>query len=155
MRASVRYTWWAQRRGFLRNTLKEGACDVVLGLPTGIDLALTTRPYYRSTYVFVSRADRGLDIRSFDDPRLKSLKVGVQLIGDDYANSPSGARALAPRHRGQRRRVHRVRRLRAAEPAGAHRRSGRVRSRRRRPSSGGRSPDISRAARACRWRSLP
>jgi quinoprotein dehydrogenase-associated probable ABC transporter substrate-binding protein len=96
MRASVRYTWWAQRRGFLRNTLKEGACDVVLGLPTGIDLALTTRPYYRSTYVFVSRADRGLDIRSFDDPRLKSLKVGVQLIGDDYSNSPP-AHALSRR----------------------------------------------------------
>src|SRR5215217_1635482 len=57
MHASVRYTWWAQRRGFIRNTLKAGRCDVVVGVPASFELALTTRPYYRSTYVFVSRAD--------------------------------------------------------------------------------------------------
>jgi mxaJ protein len=49
---------------------------------------LTTRPYYRSTYVFVSRKDRGLEIQSFDDPELRKLKIGVQLIGDDYQNTP-------------------------------------------------------------------
>src|SRR4051812_50179221 len=54
LHADVRYTWWAQRRGFVRNTLKAGLCDVVMGVPTSFDLALTTRPYYRSTYVFVS-----------------------------------------------------------------------------------------------------
>jgi mxaJ protein len=92
----VRYTWWPQHRGFLRNTLKAGTCDVVMGLPSSVELALTTRPYYRSTYVFVYRKDRGIAVQSFDDPALRKLKIGVQMVGDDGANSPP-AHALASR----------------------------------------------------------
>jgi mxaJ protein len=86
--ATVRYTWFPQRRGFIRNTLAADSCDVIMGIPTGADRVLTTRPYYRSSYVFVSRKDRHLNIRSFDDPALKRLKIGVQLVGDDYNNTP-------------------------------------------------------------------
>jgi mxaJ protein len=88
LKATVRYTWWPQRRGFIRNTLAADSCDVIMGIPAHAERVLTTRPYYRSSYVFVSRKDRHLDIRSFDDPRLKHLKIGVQLIGDDYNNTP-------------------------------------------------------------------
>ena len=77
--ADVEYTWRAQRRGFFREALKEGEADLVLGVPAGFDMALTTAPYYRSTYVFVTRKDRQLDIRSLDDPALKKLKIGVQI----------------------------------------------------------------------------
>ena len=94
--AEVRYTWWAQRRGFFRSTLNAGLCDLVAGMPASLELAWPTRPYYRSSYVFVSRRDRGLAIRSFDDPALRSLTIGVQLIGDDYTNTPP-AHALARR----------------------------------------------------------
>ena len=94
--AKVQYTWWAQRRGYVRNSLKAGLCDVMIGVPTGLDMLLTTRPYYRSTYAFVSRHETPR-IESFDDPRLKRLKLGVQIIGDDFANSPP-AEALT--HRG-------------------------------------------------------
>jgi len=94
--AQLEYTWWAQRRGFIRNTLRAGACDVVMGIPNAFELALPTRPYYRSTYVFVHRADRGIDIRSLDDPALRRLRIGVPIIGDDYANAPP-AHALARR----------------------------------------------------------
>ena len=90
----VAYTWWAQRRGFLRNTLNAGACDVVIGYPADAEMAQTTAPYYRSSYMFVTR--RGLRIDSLDDPRLQTLRVGVQLIGDDGANSPP-AHALSRR----------------------------------------------------------
>jgi mxaJ protein len=86
--ATVRYTWWPQRRGFIRNTLAAGKCDLVMGMPYGAERVLTTRPYYRSTYVFVSRKDRHLGVTSLDDPALRTLKIGVQLIGDDYANTP-------------------------------------------------------------------
>jgi mxaJ protein len=92
----VEYTWWAQRRGFVRNTLGAGQCDVLMGVPAGFELAATTRPYYRSTYVFVSRRDRGLGLRSLDDERLRRLKIGVQMIGDDFSNSPP-AHALSAR----------------------------------------------------------
>lgn len=96
VRARLEYTWWAQRRGFLRNTLNAGACDVVIGYAAGADLVLTTSPYYRSTYVFVTRRAQRLHIRSFDDPQLRRLRVGVQLIGDDGANTPP-AHALSRR----------------------------------------------------------
>ena len=85
--AKVSYTWWAQRRGFIRNTLNASECDLVMGVPASFDLSAVTDPYYRSSYVFVTRRDRNLDIRSLDDPRLRELTIGVQLVGDDGANT--------------------------------------------------------------------
>lgn len=93
----VRYTWMPQRRGFVRNTLKAHRCDVIMGVPASFQLARATEPYYRSTYVFVYRKDRHLNLRSFDDPRLKHLRIGVHVIGDDYDNVPP-ATALTQRH---------------------------------------------------------
>ena len=84
----VTYTWWPQRRGFIRSTLNAGICDVVMGVPTGYDPVLTTQPYYRSTYVFVYPKNAGYQISSFDDAVLRQLKIGVHLIGEDYTNSP-------------------------------------------------------------------
>jgi len=92
----VEYTWFAQRRGFFRNTLREGRCDVVMGAPEKFERAMSTEPYYYSSYVFVSRKDRNLKIESLDDPILKDLKIGVQMIGDDALNTPP-AHALADR----------------------------------------------------------
>jgi mxaJ protein len=86
----LEYYYWAQRRGFVRNTLKAGHCDVIMGTSAGMELVLTTKPYYRSTYTFVSRKSAP-DIRSLDDPRLHQVKVGVQIIGDDFNNTPPAA----------------------------------------------------------------
>jgi len=94
---TVRYYWHPQRRGFLRNTLLAGACDVVIGVPASLEMARVTRPYYRSSYVFISRRDRRLAMTSLDDPRLRSLRIGIPLTGDDYDNPPP-AGALAARH---------------------------------------------------------
>jgi mxaJ protein len=90
----VAYTWFPQRRGFLRNTLEAGRCDLVIGLPAGYGRAATSQPYYRSSYVFVARADRHLGLRSLDDSRLRAMAIGVHALGDDYANVPP-AQALA------------------------------------------------------------
>jgi mxaJ protein len=90
------YTWAPEWRGFVRKTLGAGRCDLVLGIPAESDRVLATRPYYTSTYVFLSRRDRGLDIRSLDDPRLHRLRIGLHFIGDDYVNPPP-AQALARR----------------------------------------------------------
>jgi mxaJ protein len=93
--AEVKYTWWAQRRGFLRNTLNAGLCDLVPGVPANLEMLRTAAPYYRSTYVFVTRAGEPAPT-SMEDPMLRERKVGVQLIGDDGANTPP-AHALANR----------------------------------------------------------
>jgi len=91
------YFWSPQRRGFIRNTLNAGRCDVVMGVPAQYGPVQPTRPYYRSAYAFVSRRDRHLGVRSFDDPRLKTLTIGIQITGEDYDNPPA-AQALAARH---------------------------------------------------------
>ncbi len=87
MDTSVSYVWHAQRRGFLRETLNAYECDVVMGVPQLGELA-TTRSYYRSSYVFLSRADRNLTFSSMNAPELKTLRIGVHLVGDDGANTP-------------------------------------------------------------------
>src|SRR5437016_10971329 len=88
--------WWPSRRGVLRNSILGGYCDVMIQAPVGLDPVATTKPYYRSTYYFIYRADRGLQLRSLDDTILKRLKIGVNMIGYDYTNTPP-AHALSAR----------------------------------------------------------
>jgi len=85
---SVSYTWLEQREAFFDKTLNAGLCDVVMGVPAGMSGVGTTRPYYRSGYVFVSRRDRNLDIHSLDDPRLRALQIGVNTLGDSDGEVP-------------------------------------------------------------------
>ena len=84
------YEWLPDRRGFVRKTMGEDRCDVIIGVPVGFERTLNTKPYYRSTYVWVERARDGITPASFDDSRLEHLRIGVQLIGNDMAASPPG-----------------------------------------------------------------
>jgi mxaJ protein len=88
MGMDVSYFWFPQREKFFKKTLNSGVCDVVMGVPSGFDEAETTQPYYRSTYVFVTRRDRNLHIDSFDDPRLKTLRIGVHVLGEQDDSLP-------------------------------------------------------------------
>ena len=84
----LEYTWFAQRIGFIRNTLtapvneaevdsKNFKCDVVMGVPDGYDLTLNTQPYYQSTYVLLIAKGRGYD--DIKDPaQLASLPLAQQ-----------------------------------------------------------------------------
>jgi ABC-type amino acid transport substrate-binding protein len=58
-------------------------------VPTEFERVATTRPYYRSMYVFVTRSGERAPA-AFDDPRLRSARIGVQLIGNDLAATPPG-----------------------------------------------------------------
>jgi mxaJ protein len=89
------FVWRPQRRGFAREGLNAGECDLVAAIPSGASMALTTRPYYRSTYAFVSKPGDP-PVSSLDDPSLRRRTIGVQLIGDNGMNSPP-AHALAER----------------------------------------------------------
>ena len=95
----VRFVWHAQGEEFLRDTLNAGICDVVMGLPSADHAygVLTTDPYYRSAYALVYRANAPYRLKSLDDPRLRTLQIGVHATGDDWVDLPGGA-TLA--HRG-------------------------------------------------------
>ncbi|HVS26772.1 MAG TPA: substrate-binding domain-containing protein [Burkholderiales bacterium] len=84
----VEYTWYPQRMGFLRNTLRSKQesgrykCDIIMGVPFNYPQTATTRPYYRSTWVMVYVKGRGLDGVQVPSDLLKvtnlsSLKLGV------------------------------------------------------------------------------
>ncbi len=96
---TVSYTWAAQQKEFVRDTLDAGKCDVVMGFPTADHErgVLTTDPYYRSAYALVYRADAPYRLKSLNDPRLRTLQIGVHATGDDWVDLPGGA-TLA--HRG-------------------------------------------------------
>ena len=96
LHAKLRYVWWAQRRGYVRNTLNDAKCDFWPGIGSNVEMAATSRPYYRSTYVFVTRSRDKLEGLTLDDPRLRKLRIGVQMVGDDFSNTPP-AHALTRR----------------------------------------------------------
>lgn len=87
----VEYTYFPQRMGFVRNTLRQRdettrqfKCDVIIGVPKGYELTATTRPYMHSTYALVFAEENGLhDLQTADDllklprDRLSKLKIGV------------------------------------------------------------------------------
>lgn len=86
--AKLEYAWWPVRRGFFSRALNGRYCDVAIQAPSGLDMAGVTQPYFRSGYVFITRKDSGLDIKSLADPRLKKLRIGVHLLNSDAENTP-------------------------------------------------------------------
>jgi mxaJ protein len=88
-RSKLEYVWWPIRRGYYR-MLNGTYCDLVIESPVGVDQAGATKPYYRSGYMFLSRKGSGLEnINSLADPRLKKLKIGVNLfVSTDGEHSP-------------------------------------------------------------------
>jgi quinoprotein dehydrogenase-associated probable ABC transporter substrate-binding protein len=93
----LEHTWYPQRMGFIRNTLRAKVpdtdrykCDLITGVATGFDMGLTTRPYYRSIYAIAYLKGRGLDsvqtpedLLKLDPARLRTLKIGA------FAKSPA------------------------------------------------------------------
>ena len=77
LKQPIRYNWWPQTIGFVRNTLRLRRCDLIVGIGTGNELVQNTNPYYRSIYTMVYRQDSGLKATSLSDPALKSLRFGV------------------------------------------------------------------------------
>ncbi|HKO12029.1 MAG TPA: quinoprotein dehydrogenase-associated putative ABC transporter substrate-binding protein, partial [Acidobacteriaceae bacterium] len=79
------FVWVRSRRGFLREQFNRNACDLLTGVPQGMRGVATTRPYYRSAYVFVTRAREHVRIASFDDPRLNGRRIGLQILEEDLS----------------------------------------------------------------------
>lgn len=77
LKRPLRYYWFPQSVGFVRNTLQLRQCDVISGIATAQDLVLNTNPYYRSAYVMAYRTGSGIKALSVGDPALRELTVGV------------------------------------------------------------------------------
>jgi quinoprotein dehydrogenase-associated probable ABC transporter substrate-binding protein len=75
----VRYEWYPEATGFVRRTLQDGKCDVIIGYPQGNDEVTSTNPYYKSAWVMVTKKGSPLnDVKNLDDPRLKDARLGIQ-----------------------------------------------------------------------------
>jgi len=88
---SVDYTWFPQRMGFIRNTLKkkdpgsgEYRCDLVMGVPKEFDFAKATIPYMHSTYALVTLQEgklkelkQGNDLVKLSPEKVKDIKIGI------------------------------------------------------------------------------
>jgi quinoprotein dehydrogenase-associated probable ABC transporter substrate-binding protein len=85
LNAKLEYTWWSQRRSFVKNSLQAGRCDVLMGYVAGSDRVATSKPYYTSTYVIVSRPEVKPPVRSLYDPRLAKLRIGAHAVKEDFA----------------------------------------------------------------------
>jgi mxaJ protein len=70
----IKYVYWKDPRYFVRDFLDKGLCDVVMGVDAGDPRVLTTEPYYRSAYTFISREDDDLDLKDWDSEILRSVK---------------------------------------------------------------------------------
>jgi len=88
LHATLRYDWNEQRRGFLRRGINGHGCDLLLGVPAGLEGVKTLKPLWTSTYAFVTRRDRDLRLAGFDDARLAHLRIGLQAIGNEGDNTP-------------------------------------------------------------------
>lgn len=91
LKRKLEYTYFPQRMGFVRNTLRavdetthQYKCDLIIGVPKGYDLTATTRPYMRSTYAVI--APENDDFRSFRNAadvltmkpqKLRQLRIGM------------------------------------------------------------------------------
>ena len=78
MGAPLEYYWYPYYgRGLVRSTLTAEHCDVLMDVPSDFEMALTTKPYYKSTFVLVYRKDAHHPVTSLDDPILKKWRIGV------------------------------------------------------------------------------
>jgi len=65
-------------RGLTRQTFDNNECDILMDMSPDDDRMMTTIPVYRSTFVLAYRSDKGIAIKSLDDPKLlNDYKVGV------------------------------------------------------------------------------
>lgn len=84
LNAKLVYVWQRMGRGFVREYLNTSQCDMLIGIPANFKPVLTTMPYYRSTYVFVTRRDGNFHPASLNDVALQNHKIGVQVLEEDY-----------------------------------------------------------------------
>ncbi|HEY9322702.1 MAG TPA: substrate-binding domain-containing protein [Candidatus Methylopumilus sp.] len=80
------YEFWLDRQGYLRNTINAQRCDVIIGMGSDVDSLRTSKPYYRSGYVFVYRKSSNYNIKDWDAEDLKKGIIGI--VGESPPTIP-------------------------------------------------------------------
>lgn len=75
----LKFVWWKNPK-YIGKHLTENKCDLIMGADVDDPRILATKPYYKSSYVFVTRKDREIDIASWSHPYLKekNFRIGVK-----------------------------------------------------------------------------
>lgn len=79
------FVWTRSRRGFVREQFNKNACDLLVGIPSGMRGVTVSDPYYTSSYVFVTPAKQHLQISSVTDPQLDQGRIGLQILEEDLS----------------------------------------------------------------------
>jgi mxaJ protein len=74
---TLTYEFWLDRQGYLRNTINAQRCDVIIGMGSDVDSLRTSKPYYRSGYVFVYRKSSNYNIKDWDSEDLRKGIIGI------------------------------------------------------------------------------
>ena len=78
LKQPIRYNWWPQTIGFVRNTLRLRRCDLIVGIGTGNELVQNTNHYFTSVFTIVTKTDSALaDVDTLSDPKLKEARIGI------------------------------------------------------------------------------
>jgi mxaJ protein len=80
----IQFVWQRMGRGFVREFMDKGKCDLVVGIPSTFRALLTTQPYYRSSFVFLIQKSAKYQPTSLDDPDLKKHRIGVEVLDEEY-----------------------------------------------------------------------
>jgi mxaJ protein len=80
------YEFWLDRQGYLRNTINAQRCDVIIGMGSDVDSLRTSKPYYRSGYVFVYRKSSSYNIKDWDSEDLRKGIIGI--VGESPPTIP-------------------------------------------------------------------
>ena len=99
--ADLSFEWIITDRVGVQRSLHLGSCDVIVGIGESVTGVMSTVPYLRAPYVFVTRADRALDITSLDDPLLRELTIvtypsGLPSVALDNRGIVDTVRELSP-----------------------------------------------------------
>jgi mxaJ protein len=81
---NIEFVWQRMGRGFVREYIDKNKCEVVIGVPATFRPLLTTQPYYRSSFVFLTRRSARFQPSSLDDPQLRNSRIGVEALEEDY-----------------------------------------------------------------------
>ena len=80
------YEFWLDRQGYLRNTINAQRCDVIIGMGSDVDTLRTSKPYYRSGYVFVYRKSSNYNIKDWNSEDLRKGIIGI--VGESPPTIP-------------------------------------------------------------------